>query len=279
MGKALSRLRRFAKNSKRQGTERADYEELCHLFRQFAATDDEYLTFDECLAAMQTVEMPMSAEELRKAIDDANAGSSLPPITQVDRHLFFKLLIENEPSRTAHEKMLREAFDVFDGERSGAVQAGEVIHVMRTMGSNGRRTEIEIAEMMGTIGVQSGSELLKFDQVVQMLSIDGTVTERVREAKRTSPESQSESQSGSSTTLSSTLSSRPDSGRAAAAEATTSRGAASTSLASGAARATVEEAARRMSHEMNDLGAASAGESKRSSIHSNVTAQTDMTDF
>lgn len=178
-------------------------------------TSGEGLTLEQTRQALAALQASMTTEKLLDIIRRVNDDSSLwIEDILVDFHLFTHLLSQHMIPMD-HERMLREAFNVFDHGAEGVISAQELTSVMRTMG-HGPRTEQEIQEMFQQMQV-CPARGISFDQMKKLLVLDKSkassrATSRAK-VKPSSKRSPSAVAGSSSVSERSTTSSRPHSER------------------------------------------------------------------
>merc|ERR1719469_214603 len=140
-------------------------EEFREAFALFDKDGDGTITADELNIVMRSLGRKPTMEELRAMIaevdDDGNESIEFPE--------FLKLMASKLQDTDSVEEM-REAFLVFDRDKSGSVSASELKHVMNNLGEQVTNEEVE--EMIREADADGDGEL-SFDDFLQFIQRKG----------------------------------------------------------------------------------------------------------
>merc|ERR1719217_1275246 len=136
-------------------------EEFKEAFTLFDKDGDGTITAEELGVVMRSLGRKPTMEELKAMIaevdDDGNESIEFPE--------FLKLMASKLQDTDSVEEM-REAFMVFDRDKSGSVTASELKHVMNNLGEQVTNEEVE--EMIKEADADGDGEL-SFDDFLQFI--------------------------------------------------------------------------------------------------------------
>mmetsp|Transcript_118450 Transcript_118450/g.205743 ORF Transcript_118450/g.205743 Transcript_118450/m.205743 type:complete len:172 (-) Transcript_118450:140-655(-) len=145
-------------------------EEFKEAFALFDKDGDGTITADELGVVMRSLGRKPTMEELKAMIaevDDDGSG-------QIEFPEFLSLMASKLQDTDSIEEM-REAFMVFDRDKSGSVSASELKHVMNNLGEQVTNEEVE--EMIREADADGDGEL-SFDDFLQFIQQKGLTNAR-----------------------------------------------------------------------------------------------------
>lgn len=145
-------------------------EEFKEAFSLFDKDGDGTITAEELGVVMRSLGRKPTMEELKAMIaevDDDGSG-------QIEFPEFLSLMASKLQDTDSIEEM-REAFMVFDRDKSGSVSASELKHVMNNLGEQVTNEEVE--EMIKEADADNDGEL-SFDDFLQFIQSKGLTNAR-----------------------------------------------------------------------------------------------------
>eukprot|EP00413_Alexandrium_margalefii_P043912 CAMPEP_0204590260 /NCGR_PEP_ID=MMETSP0661-20131031/49688_1 /ASSEMBLY_ACC=CAM_ASM_000606 /TAXON_ID=109239 /ORGANISM="Alexandrium margalefi, Strain AMGDE01CS-322" /LENGTH=153 /DNA_ID=CAMNT_0051600275 /DNA_START=45 /DNA_END=506 /DNA_ORIENTATION=- len=145
-------------------------EDFKEAFELFDKDRDGIITLEELGVVMQSLGRKLTTEELKAMIaevDDEGFG-------RVQFPQFLKLVATKLQEVDSQEEM-REAFTVFDRDKSGSVTANELKHVMNSLGE---QVSTEEVEAMIREADADGDGKLSFEDFLQFIQQKGLTTAR-----------------------------------------------------------------------------------------------------
>lgn len=142
-------------------------EEFKEAFALFDKDGDGTITADELGVVMRSLGRNPTREELEAMIaevDDDGSG-------EIEFPEFLRLMASKLQDTDSIEEM-REAFLVFDRDKSGSVTASELKHVMNNLGE--QVTDEEVEEMIQEADADGDGEL-SFDDFLQFIQKKGLI--------------------------------------------------------------------------------------------------------
>merc|ERR1719449_3155 len=142
-------------------------EEFREAFALFDKDGDGTITADELGVVMRSLGRKPTMEELKAMIaevDDDGSG-------EIEFPEFLSLMASKLQDTDSVEEM-REAFLVFDRDKSGSVTASELKHVMNNLGE--QVTDEEVQEMIVEADADGDGEL-SFDDFLQFIQKKGLI--------------------------------------------------------------------------------------------------------
>lgn len=142
-------------------------EEFKEAFALFDKDGDGTITSDELGVVMRSLGRNPTKEELDAMIAEVDEDGS----GEIEFPEFLKLMASKLQDTDSVEEM-REAFLVFDRDKSGSVTASELKHVMNNLGE--QVTDEEVQEMIVEADADGDGEL-SFDDFLQFIQKKGLI--------------------------------------------------------------------------------------------------------
>lgn len=142
-------------------------EEFKEAFNLFDKDGNGTITADELGVVMRSLGKNPTHEELCAMIDEVDEDKS----GEIEFPEFLQLMSSKLQTADSVDEM-REAFLVFDRDKSGSVSASELKHVMNNLGE--QVTDEEVEEMIREADADGDGEL-SFDDFLQFIKKKGLV--------------------------------------------------------------------------------------------------------
>jgi len=140
-------------------------EEFKEAFALFDKDGDGTISVDELGIVMRSLGRNLSKEDLMVMIAEVDEDGS----GEIEFPEFLRLIVSKMQNTDSVDEM-REAFLVFDRDKSGSVSASELKHVMNNLGE--QVTDEEVEEMIKAADADGDGEL-SFDDFLQFIQNKG----------------------------------------------------------------------------------------------------------